>query len=411
MLEEEFVAKIIRIHGEAYVVGGWVRDTLLGVAPKDKDYVITGVSEEDFKETFPYGTKVGKSFPVYLLEINGQSCEVAFARHKCKGDVSLIFSDQNSSITDDLYRRDITMNSMAINLETLELIDPFHGQQHIKEKSIFPTSEYFIQDPIRALRAARQAAQFNFTIDKSAIELMKQCKQKLLMEPKERLFNELYKALTADKPSLFFTALVQAQLLDITYPQIHALIGQTQPVVYHPEGDSFDHTMDVLDRVAVLNPRVEVRFAALVHDLGKGLTPKEQLPSHHLHDMLGLDALRAFNQYMTLPNRWLACAEMIIQYHMRIAKLKQPGKIVDFILALQKNPIGDTGFSDIVFVDKGSKPDCLLNFNEYVTAIRKVKGNRAPQGLRGKAIGEWIRQRQIQEYCKTRLALHNELLD
>lgn len=389
MLEEEFIDGIIRIHGEAYVVGGWVRDTLRGVSPKDKDYVVTGVSEEDFKRIFPYGTKVGKAFPVYLLEINGHSCEVAFARSGGKGD-----------IIDDLYRRDTTMNSMAINLQTLELIDPFRGQQHIREKSIFPTSQYFTEDPIRALRAARQAAQFKFAIDKSAIESMKQCKEKLSIEPKERLFNELYKALEADQPSVFFTGLAQAQLLDVTYPQIHALIGQTQPKAYHPEGDAFNHTMDVMDRVAVVNPRVEVRFAALVHDLGKGLTPKEQLPSHHLHEMLGLDALRAFNQHMTLPNIWIACAEMIIQYHMRVSQLKQPGKIVDFILALQKNPIGDTGFSDIIFVDKGSRPDCLLNFSEYVAAIQKVRGNEAPRELQGKEIGEWIRQRQIQEYCK-----------
>lgn len=398
MLEEEFVRKINSIHGMAYVVGGWVRDTLRGVSPKDKDYVVTGISEKDFTGTFPNATKVGKAFPIYLLEINGQSCEVAFPRHD--GEEGQTFSDPNSSIIDDLYRRDTTINSMAINLQTLEVIDPFHGQDHLREKRIYPTSRHFVVDPIRALRVARQGAQLGFAIDDSTIASMNQCKEGLIHEPKERLFSELYKALGADQPSLFFEVLRQAHLLDLVFPQVHALIGQTQPVAYHPEGDAFNHTMKVLDRVAKVNHRVEVRFAALVHDLGKGLTAKENLPSHHLHDILGLDALQAFHQHMTLPNRWLACAEIIIEYHMRLTTLKQPGKIVDFILALEKNPLGAMGFSDIIFADKGIRLDCLVNFTVYMAGIKKVRGTDAPPGLQGKEIGEWIRQRQIREYYK-----------
>lgn len=402
MLEKEFVREINSIHGAAYVVGGWVRDWIRGITPKDKDYVITGVLEEDFNELFPQAIRVGKSFPVYLLEINGESCEIAFARQERKtgvgykgGDVSF---DKSICITDDLYRRDTTMNSIAFDLQTLKLIDPFQGKQHIAERKIFPTSHHFKDDPIRALRAARQAAQFNFSIDESTIVLMKECREELMSEPKERLFNELDKALQSNKPSLFFLALQQANLLDITYPQIHALIGQTQPVQYHPEGDAFNHTMDVVDRVSELNPRVDVRFAALAHDLGKGLTPKEKLPTHHLHDVLGLDAVKEFDQHIGLPNKWIACAEFTIQHHMRVNKLKQKGKIVDFILALHKNPIGDKGFCDVLLVDNGSLPDCLLNFEKYITAIKTVKGNDAPSELQGKEIGDWIRQQQIKAY-------------
>ena len=403
MREEEFVSKITSIHGTAYVAGGWVRDWIRGANPKDKDYVITGVEEEAFKEMFPEAMKVGKAFPVYLLKINEQSCEVAFARQENKGDNAAGCYNENTSIIDDLYRRDTTMNSMAIDLPTLQLIDPFHGQAHIREKKIFPTSQHFVADPIRALRVARQAAQFGFTIDDSTFVLMKECKVTLRKEPKERLYNELYKALEAKQPSIFFVALAQAQLLDITFPQIYALIGQTQPSVYHPEGDSFQHTMNVLDGVAQINHRVEVRFAALVHDLGKGLTPKDKLPSHHLHDVLGLDALQEFNEHMTLPTLWLACGKFTIQYHMRVTTFKQPGKIVDFMIALEKNPLGVIGFSDIIFVDSGSRPDCLVNFPRYITAIQKVRGSEVPSELQGKKIGEWIRQRQIQEYCKSKL--------
>jgi len=402
MLEKEFVKKINQIHGAAYVVGGWVRDHIRGVTPKDKDYVITGVLEEDFNELFPHAMKVGKAFPVYLLEINGESCEIAFARQERKTGVGYkgfdVFFDTSICITDDLYRRDTTMNSMALDLQTLELIDPFQGKQHIDEQKIVSTSHHFKDDPIRALRVARQAAQFNFSIEESTIMLMKQCRKELIGEPKERLYNEFNKALQSNTPSLFFLALERAQLLDITYPQIHALIGQSQPAQYHPEGDAFNHTMDVVDRVSELNERVEVRFAALVHDLGKGLTPKEKLPTHHLHDVLGLDALKALDQYIGLPNKWIACAEFTIQHHMRISKLKQKGKIVDFIIALDKSPIGAQGFSDIVLVDKGSIPDCLLHFEQYITAIKKIKGHDAPSELQGEKIGEWMRRQQITVY-------------
>lgn len=402
MLEKEFVTKINNIHGAAYVVGGWVRDYIRGVNPRDKDYVITGVLEEDFNELFPQAIKVGKSFPVYLLEVNGQSCEIAFARQERKISIGYqdfhVSFDKTISIQDDLYRRDTTMNSLAFDLQTLELIDPFQGKQHILDRRIFPTSHHFTDDPIRALRVARQAAQFDFSIDESTFALMKECRDELLNEPKERLFNELYKALEGKKPSLFFLALEKADLLEITYPQIHDLIGQSQPAQYHPEGDAFNHTMNVVDQVAERNARIEVRFAALVHDLGKGLTPKEKLPTHHMHDVLGLDAIKAFDQHLGLPNKWVTCAEFAIRHHMRVAKIKQKGKIVDFILALDKNPIGDKGFSDIVFIDKGSIPDCLLNYEKYIAAIKRIKGNDAPSKLQGEEIGKWIRQQQIKAY-------------
>jgi len=404
MLEREFVTKINRIQGLAYVVGGWVRDRIRGVTPKDKDYVITGVEEEHFNEVFPQAIRVGKSFPVYLLEINGESCEIAFARQERKMGVGYkgfaVSFDTSIGITDDLYRRDTTMNSMAFDLQMLTIIDPFNGTQHIGDRRIFPTSHHFKDDPIRALRVARQSAQFDFSIDQSTITLMKECREELQSEPKERLFHELEKALQAKKPSLFFLALQRADLLDVTYPQIHALIGQTQPILYHPEGDAFNHTMDVVDRVAQRSKRVEVRFAALAHDLGKGLTPKEKLPTHHLHDMLGLEALQAFDEHITLPNKWVACAEFAITHHMRVTKLKQKGKVVDFILALYKNPIGNKGFRDIVLADKGSIPDCLQNFEQYITAIKTVKGNDAPDELQGKEIGAWIRQQQIRMYSQ-----------
>ena len=406
MLEQEFVQKINLIGGKAYAVGGWVRDFIRGVAPKDKDYVISGVPEKDFNKEFPQAAKVGKCFPVYLLEINGQYSEIAFARRERKTGAGYrgfeAVVDQTISITEDLYRRDTTMNSIALDLQTHELIDPFQGKKHIAGRKIVATSQHFRDDPVRALRAARQSAQFDFVIDQSTIALMRDCREELLTEPKERLFNEFEKALQSDAPSLFFSALRQADLLDVTYPQLYSLIGQTQPAQYHPEGDAFNHTMEVVDRAATLNPRVEVRFAALVHDLGKGLTPKEMLPAHHRHDVLGLDALSEFHRHIPLPNHWLACAQFVIQHHMRVTRLKKPGKIVDFLLALHKNPIGNKGFSDVILADKGGLPDFLLHFTEYITAMKQVKGDHAPVNLQGKEIGGWVRRQQIKVYAQER---------
>jgi tRNA nucleotidyltransferase (CCA-adding enzyme) len=404
MQEKKFVEKINSLQGKVYVVGGWVRDLLRGAVPKDKDYVITGVREEDFTQVFPEALKVGKSFPVYLLEVDGEACEVAFARQERKIGAGYkgfqVFFDKSISISEDLYRRDTTMNSMAIDVATNELIDPFGGKEHIAERKIVATSGHFKDDPIRALRAARQAAQFGFSVAEATLALMKECRVELKNEPKERLFNELEQALAADKPSGYFWVLKQADLLSVTYPELYALIGQTQPVLYHPEGDAFNHTMEVVDRTAALNPRVEVRFAALVHDLGKGLTPKEKLPAHHGHDKAGVEALAAFSQHVALPSKWLSSAKFAILHHMRVTTLQKSGKIVDFILALAQNPLGAQGLLDIVKADKGGAPDCLVRFADYFQILKAVDGNSAPSHLKGRQIGEWLRQERIRAYGK-----------
>lgn len=180
MREEEFIRKINSLSGKAYVVGGWVRDWIRGVAPKDKDYMITGVSEEEFTGLFPQALRIGKAFPVYLLEINGASCEVAFARRERKMGSGYkgfeISFDKEVSVTEDLGRRDTTMNSIALDLQTLELVDPFQGKLHILERRIVPTSQHFKEDPVRALRAARQAAQFQFFLDEATRSLMRECR-------------------------------------------------------------------------------------------------------------------------------------------------------------------------------------------------------------------------------------------
>lgn len=402
MTEMEFMQKIEAAGGTLYIAGGWVRDYIRGIAAKDKDYVICGLKEAAFQAAFPEAFKVGAAFPVYLLWVDGEKCEVAFARKEKKTGIGYrgfrVLFDDTVTIEEDLYRRDTTMNSMAYDIKRGTILDPYGGTVDVKMQMIRATSLHFSDDPVRALRAARQAAQFNFSIEPSTLEAMRRCGPELALEAPERLAAELNHALATTAPSVFFHALQAADLLRLVFPELFALIGQTQPSRYHPEGDAFIHSMQVMDRVAQISARPEVRFAALVHDIGKGRTPLSLLPHHYGHERAGLEVLRDWNRRMTLPGRWLKCAVFAISEHMRVHVLKKPGKIVDFISSLAKHPLGPDGFSAIIRADSGRLPDVLENFEKYQQVLASVVGSKAPAGLTGAAVGAWIRQERIRKY-------------
>ncbi len=391
------------IGGTAYVVGGWVRDMIMGRGPHDKDYVVCGVNNEEFITIFPSAEKIGGSFPVFLMNIDGVKREVAFARKERKSGTGYrgftVSFGAEVAIEDDLYRRDTTMNSMAWSPLTGEILDPYGGRKDIKDKIIRATSEHFLEDPVRALRAARQAAQFGFVIEPGTIEMMRRCVTELTNEPKERIIAEMDKALASQKPSKFFYALNDAGLLEVVFPWIYLLIGKTQPVEYHPDGDAFDHTMKVLDEVAEANGRVEVRFAALMHDIGKGETPEEILPHHYGHEKKGLEVLAKINMEMRIPRLWYTCAEFAIREHKRPAKMTHADKVVDLLVRLDKHPIGFDGFAAIMKADNnGEQADFLANYEKYMDVIHSVHELKIPDNLQGKQIGEWIRQKEIEAY-------------
>lgn len=400
MKEQEFVQKIHDAGGKAYIAGGWPRDRLRGVPAQDKDYVVTGLTEGAFCEIFPGAFKTGNAFPVYRMRIDGLHCDVAFARSEVKTGrgyrgFEVHFSPE-TTIHDDLYRRDTAINSMAVSLQTGALIDPYGGERDIAGGVIRATSEHFTDDPVRALRAARQAAQLGFRITGGTLAMMRACREEIRLEPKERLLKELTLSLASDRPSVFFTALLSAGILDATYPQIFALVGKAQPELYHPEGDAFTHTMMALDRATAMTRRTEVRFAVLAHDIGKGTTPEEMLPHHFGHEARGMEVLRAWNREMVLPRLWLSCAAFAVREHMRACTLTRTSKIVDLILRLSGHPIGFDGFSTVMLADGGYVPPFLENYERYLDAIRSIDGRDAPGDLRGPRIGVWVRERQIQ---------------
>lgn len=410
MRESDFACLTGQADGEVYIVGGWVRDRLRGVPAHDRDYVVTGLTEDVFCGLFPEAFKVGNSFPVYRMPVDGDMSEVALARSERKTGTGYkgfaVSFSPDTTIEDDLFRRDTTMNSIAFSLQTKKLIDPYGGAQDIRDRMIRATSEHFTDDPVRALRAARQAAQFGFRIEPMTIEMMRACRGEIALEPKERLVKELTLALESEKPSVFFRNLLAAGILDVSYPQLFALVGVSQPPEHHPEGDAFAHTMDAVDRAALLTDRTEVRFAVLAHDLGKALTPDEMLPHHYDHDTLGLDALKAFNRTMTLPRLWVSCAAFAIKEHMRACRYGKIGKIVDFIDRLSKHPIGFDGFAAVVRADNKELPSYLQNYKVYLDAIRSVDGNDAPPELTGERVGRWVREQQIRAVMKALATQH-----
>ena len=404
MTELEFAKKIGEAGGKAYLVGGAVRDKFRGVAAHDRDYCVTGLDEKIFNQIFVDAPKFGKSFPVYSLDIDDAPCEVAFARTEIKVGTGyrgfeILFSP-SVTIEQDLYRRDTTINAMAIELLSGELVDPFGGREDVLNRKIRAVSEHFTDDPVRALRAARQAAQFNFEICAETVEAMKLCKEELAHEPTERIFGELETALKTDKPSIFFRSLERAELLQITFPEIFQLRGKIQPSEFHPEGDAYEHSLQILDDVAKINPKPIVRFAALVHDIGKGKTPPEMLPHHYLHEKRGLEVLNEMNRRMTIPSDWKKVAAFVIREHMRAPRLEKSGKIVALLLKLSGLKISANDFCDIINVDNHGLPFYLEHAQEIIDELFKIGGKDAPPELEGKQIGKWIHDERIRRFVK-----------
>ena len=404
MREEQFVKAVEGAGGTVYLVGGWVRDHLRGATPRDKDFVITGLEREAFAELFPAASLIGHAFPVYLVEIDGVRSEVSFARRERKSGHGYrgfaVDFGAEVTIEDDLFRRDTRINSMAYRLPAMELIDPYGGRSDLAHCVIRATSHHFSEDPVRALRAARQAAELGFVIEDGTRTLMADCAAELEEEPTERIVHELSRALAAPQPSLFFEALAHADLLESVFPEIFALKGKTQPPQYHPEGDAYCHTMQIVDVVARKTQTIEARFAALVHDIGKGQTPEEMLPHHYGHEQRGLLVLDAWNKRMTLPKSWLMAAHFVIKEHMRAPLLKKTGKIADLLLAVEKSGFSFADFRRIICADHGALPYYLVHGEELLRKMLQVRGTEAPPELRGADVGKWLREERVRRLAQ-----------
>lgn len=314
----EKIAKIIeKKGGRLYLVGGAIRDKLLNKVNHDEDYCVVGLESEDFEKIFPNAIKRGKDFEVF--DLYGKEFAMARLERKiAKGHKGFeIVSGKNVTLLEDLKRRDITINSIAQDVLTKEIIDPFCGRQDLEKGIIRATSKSFIEDPLRVYRVARFASKFQFDVEENTIKIMKDLKSELKFLSQERVFEELRKAINTSKPSIFFEVLKKADLLDVHFEEIRKLIGAEQPVKYHPEGDSYNHTMLALDMSAKLTEDEKIRFSVLVHDLGKGLTKKEEYPHHIGHEAKGVGQVEKFCKRLKMPNSWMKCGKTACKEHMK----------------------------------------------------------------------------------------------
>ena len=365
MQEKEIIKiaqKIEKAKGRLYLVGGAIRDDLLGKKTHDEDYCVTGMTAEKFQKIFPEAHIRGKAFEVF--DMYGK--EFAIARTESKYGLGHKEFEINTSpkitIEQDLARRDITINSIAKDVLTGKIIDPFNGRKDIENKIIKATTKAFKEDPLRVYRVARFAAQLGFKVEKQTIEQMTELKNELDTLSGERVFEELKKALNTSKPSIFFGVLRKTGVLDIHFKEINNLIGAEQPVQYHPEGDAYNHTMLVLDKSAELteeypiNRKLEIRFSALVHDLGKGTTPKEEYPHHYGHEERGEKLVEQLGHRIKIPNNWIKCGKTACIEHMRggIFYKMKPAKKVEFIERVSKSLLGLDGLQIVVISDKTS---------------------------------------------------------
>ncbi|MCL1049405.1 multifunctional CCA addition/repair protein [Shewanella abyssi] len=305
-----------------YLVGGAVRDNLLNLPIKDRDYMVVGSTPE---QMLAQGYKqVGKDFPVFLHPRTQQEYALARTERKTAAGYGGFSVDAAPNVTleQDLLRRDLTINAIAQD-DDGKLYDPYLGIADINSRLLRHVSEAFVEDPLRVLRVARFAARFHalgFTIAEETLALMAEISQSGELEAltPERVYIELDKALSSDAPQVFFSVLKECGALRILFPEIDALFGVPQPKQWHPEIDTGIHTLMVLEQAAKLSNDNAVRFAALVHDLGKALSPKESLPKHHGHGQKGLPLIKALCHRFRVPNDYRDLALLVSDQHQNI---------------------------------------------------------------------------------------------
>ena len=316
---------------KTYLVGGAVRDMLMGLEPKDKDYVVVGSSPSDMLAAG--FSQVGADFPVFLHPETGE--EYALARREKKTGTGYLgfASEFGSDVTleEDLGRRDLTINSMALEVDPTDrfwgykLHDPFNGEDDLDNKVLRHTSNAFQEDPVRVLRLARFRARLgsDWTVAPETVSLVSQMAKKGVLNEltAERVWKELSRALMEPYARLFFDTLLECDALHVLFPEVYRLKTALEARRWHPEGDAYEHTMLVLMQSVRSYDDLEDRLAALVHDFGKGLTPRDKLPKHHGHEVFGVPVVEQFCNRLTVPAKMRDRVMKTTRYHMHMHKL------------------------------------------------------------------------------------------
>lgn len=309
---------------KTYCVGGAVRDSLLGLPVQDHDWVVVGATPQQM-EALGY-RPVGKDFPVFLHPETYE--EYALARTERKTALGYkgfaVYAAPDVTLEQDLSRRDFTMNAIA-QAEDGSLTDPYNGIADLRAGILRHVSAAFSEDPVRILRAARFVARFDFSIAPETLDLMRAMVANGEVDAlvAERVWQELARGLMEKNPSRFITTLRDCGALKKILPEVDALFGVPQPALHHPEIDCGIHTMMVLDDAAKHDYALEVRFAALMHDLGKGNTPKDILPRHIGHEGRSVDLLRAVCDRLRVPGECRDLGLLVARYHGDVHRARE----------------------------------------------------------------------------------------
>jgi tRNA nucleotidyltransferase (CCA-adding enzyme) len=308
---------------QIYLVGGAVRDRLLGRIVSERDYVVVGGSSE---EMLALGYRqVGRDFPVFLHPQTHEEYALARTQRGHNHQPGKVVTGPGVTLEEDLGRRDLTINAIAED-ESGALIDPYNGVDDLRNGLLRHVSDTFAEDPIRVLRLARFMARYSdwhFKVATETGELISKMAESGDLDSlvPERVWQELIKALGEKHPDQFFLSLRELGVLGRLFPEIEALWGVPQPTKWHPEVDCGIHTMLALRVACEISEDLEVRFATLTHDLGKGQTPKAILPSHHGHESLGAELVDQFCQRLKAPSRFRDLAQRCATYHSHMHRL------------------------------------------------------------------------------------------
>ena len=403
-----------------YLVGGAVRDQLLGHPYHEKDYVVVGATPE---QLLNLGYQpVGKDFPVFLHPETKE--EYALARTERKAGHGYhgfeFYTDTSVTLEDDLIRRDLTINAIAMD-EKGNIYDPYNGQADLNNRILRHVSDAFTEDPLRVLRLARFAARYkdlDFKIAPETLSLMQNLVQsgELNALTSERVWKETSRALMENHADVYFQVLRDCGALKVLFPEINALFGVPQRPEYHPEIDCGIHTLMSLQQACKANYSLDVRFAVLVHDLGKALTPKEELPRHIQHEERGIAPVTEVCDRLKVPTQTKQLALAVCKEHLkchqaftlkagtlwrllqRLDVLRRPERVEAFVQACECDARGRLGLENRDY----PQADFLL---KLMQRVRTIKASDLPPEIKGADIGEMLIQKRIEAIAQLKYEL------
>jgi tRNA nucleotidyltransferase (CCA-adding enzyme) len=397
---------------KTYLVGGAVRDRLLGIPVTDRDYVVVGATPDEMLR-LGY-TPVGKDFPVFLHPQTREEYALARTERKTGRGYHGFAFDTDSGVTleEDLRRRDLTINAIAED-DDGNLVDPFGGVADLRALTLRHVSPAFAEDPVRILRVARFAARYatrGFFIASTTMRLMQEMVSAGEVDHlvAERVWAETQKALAESKPSAFIRTLRDCGALRVLMPEVDALYGVPQRAEFHPEIDTGIHVEMVLDMAAKLAPRdALIGWCALTHDLGKALTPADVLPSHRGHEHAGLDPIRAISTRLKVPAEYATLAQLNCKLHLlahtafelrpntvlelfeKLDAFRQPQRLPQFLLACTADKRGRKGLEDADY------PQATYLTELFDAALQPKAQTLVDRGLKGIEVGDALRTERL----------------